>query len=287
MKLPRWRPVCPECEYSLRGLTGARCPECGEPFPTTQRTFRRWALRRIPWDRRHRSSLLRAYFTTVFLIVFCPWKAARGLVIPDRWGRAVRWAIAHTIASTFILTLLGSTMFHVRWIAQRFWTAPSMSDHVARQERAPALRALVWMGQSFVAWSIVLIGIMILGAALSYGVPRRHRAAKLGGVKWTLYSSALMTTGLVSALLLLSTILAIGSGRSVILTLQTFHVDFGFSPFALLIFHSCWWAAGMCMNPYQSWRREGPFLLWLVGLLAAWLLASRVLFPAGPLMELL
>ena len=29
---PEEHPRCLRCGYSLRGLPGARCPECGEPF---------------------------------------------------------------------------------------------------------------------------------------------------------------------------------------------------------------------------------------------------------------
>ena len=66
MRVSRWRPVCPDCGYSLRGATSDRCPECGVPYPTTARTYRRWAVRRLPWDRLHRGSLLIAYFKSPF-----------------------------------------------------------------------------------------------------------------------------------------------------------------------------------------------------------------------------
>ncbi|MEW6253473.1 MAG: hypothetical protein AB1716_22750, partial [Planctomycetota bacterium] len=48
----RWRPMCPECGYSLRGLASARCPECGEDLPAVGPGSRRWAVRRLVWDRR-------------------------------------------------------------------------------------------------------------------------------------------------------------------------------------------------------------------------------------------
>jgi len=84
LRRSRWRPVCPECGYSLRRLRGERCPECGVAFPTTSRVFRRWAVRRLIWERLQRGNALFAYIKTVLTIVFWPCRAARGVAVPDR-----------------------------------------------------------------------------------------------------------------------------------------------------------------------------------------------------------
>lgn len=56
---------CPECGYSLRGLTSARCPECGLSLE-----FIRSDAPLIPWERRRQLGRLRAYWQTVFQVLF-------------------------------------------------------------------------------------------------------------------------------------------------------------------------------------------------------------------------
>lgn len=56
--------------------------------------------------------------TTLVVIVF-PWRASRALVLPDRWGRAVRWCVAHVVSVAIMTNLLTNGMyFPLAW-----WTA--------------------------------------------------------------------------------------------------------------------------------------------------------------------
>ncbi len=55
---------CPKCGYNLRGLTGNRCPECGDDI-----TIIRERKSQIPWLYRDKEGLLRAYWKTVWLVM--------------------------------------------------------------------------------------------------------------------------------------------------------------------------------------------------------------------------
>ena len=56
---------CPECGYSLRGLTSERCPECGLDL-----SFIESEVSIIPWEHRREVGLIKAYWRTVWLINF-------------------------------------------------------------------------------------------------------------------------------------------------------------------------------------------------------------------------
>jgi hypothetical protein len=56
---------CPECGYSLRGLTSDRCPECGLLLD-----FVESGVSVIPWERRREIGRMRAYWQTVFQVMF-------------------------------------------------------------------------------------------------------------------------------------------------------------------------------------------------------------------------
>ncbi len=56
---------CQDCGYNLRGLTSDRCPECGGSLDTI-----RAAASGIPWVYRHEIGRFRAYWKTVYLVMF-------------------------------------------------------------------------------------------------------------------------------------------------------------------------------------------------------------------------
>jgi hypothetical protein len=281
----RWRPVCPECGYSLRRLRGDRCPECGVAFPTTSRVFRRWAFRRLIWERVQRGTVLFAYIKTVLTIVFWPCRAARGVAVPDRGPRAVRWAIVHLVVLALAGVALGSNLYFPRWV--QAWFAGSMwAGWDATGSYGPtAARVALWAGQSLGAWLITLAALPLLGVALGYAVPGRHPAAKRGIAKWSLY---------------LSTVLV-----GVFLAAYVFHfldwlwfprvvAGFGIGWYpprlpvgVLAVAYGVWWAIGVSVNPYFRVRGFGVFLVHAALFVLSWLVLTAVLFPAGAFGSLL
>ena len=282
MKLPRWRPVCPECGYSLRGLTGDRCPECGEPFLTTQRTFRRWALRRIPWDRRHRTGLIRAYVATFLLILLCPWKAAKGVVIPDRWGRAVRWAIAHTGVAAVLASVMTDRHIAAHWLGALF--DPRSATEMSELLQTPMAWTLPWAIQQTWAWWLAFLSPPAVGCVLSCVVPVRHPASRWGGVKWALYSTVVFPVG---AMIWVGLILFGSHGD--LGSLFTYELSrlVKVPPSAYAAVYIAWFAAGIAVNPFQRMRGKEVFVAWAAGLGFIWYLLVRYLFPIGSLEGLL
>lgn len=70
---------CEACGYSLLGLSGDRCPECGKPYDPTELPFAR-----IPWLHRRRLGRIRAYCQTVRMVCFSPTAFAAELCRPVR-----------------------------------------------------------------------------------------------------------------------------------------------------------------------------------------------------------
>jgi hypothetical protein len=278
VRMSRWRPVCPECGYSLRGLTEPRCPECGVDLPSANRSFRRWAVRRIPWDRLQRGSLIMAYLGTLLRILFVPWRSGRDLAVPDRWGRAVRWAMVHLLLCALAAVLLSQQDYYVYWLIDKFHPWPQHPTDFGSW--APDRRIGVWATQSLAAWMLTLISFPLVGALISLGVPRRHRAAKLTGIKWSLYATPILVASL-----------AAWYGYYLIWPdkkyNQLYHPPLPLSQFAWA--YGLWWAAGICMNRYDRARWQGLPALILGGLLFAgvWLVLTQLLFPGGILEALL
>ncbi|HEY7091437.1 MAG TPA: hypothetical protein VH518_25290 [Tepidisphaeraceae bacterium] len=79
---PDWQTVsgevlCPLCDYNLRGLVAARCPECGYTFDWIELIDRsRWEH---PWLFEHRRKRRRRAFIHTFLVSLLPWKFWRSV----------------------------------------------------------------------------------------------------------------------------------------------------------------------------------------------------------------
>src|SRR5947207_552309 len=71
--------LCERCGYSLVGLNGNVCPECGQTFDPSA-----LPLARIPWLYRSRLGPIRTYFKTVWQIVTKPGSFAAELSRPIR-----------------------------------------------------------------------------------------------------------------------------------------------------------------------------------------------------------
>jgi len=96
---------CPGCGYNLRGLTGDRCPECGDSIEGL-----RDPVSKIPWVHRKQIGWWKGYWKTVYLVMFKTQKLAaevsRPVSYPDaRRFRAVTVAIAALSIVGFDLVL--------------------------------------------------------------------------------------------------------------------------------------------------------------------------------------
>jgi hypothetical protein len=288
-RLTGWRPVCPECGYSLRQLHADRCPECGVAFPTKSRVFRRWAIQRLIWDRAGRGSLVFAYVRTLTAVTFCPCRAARRLAMPDRYDRAGRWAVGHVILLACVGLALGQHGYFLDWTLRNLAPDAAAWPSIALPWSTPSAgRVAIWAGQTFAAWFIALAVLPLLGALLGTAMAWHHPAARRGIAKWGLYATAIqIPVGAVWFAVLL-----IGS-RTLYPSLPT-----GFAArmvdaslpnlFAVLaVAYGLWWARGVSGNLYVRPRGVKSFIghVMLFGL--AWTVLVRVVFPPGPLRGLL
>jgi len=285
----RWQPVCPECAYRLRGCTGTRCPECGTPFPTGNRFFRRWAFQRLPWDRQRRDSLPGDYIRTLWTLLARPAKASAGLTHPDRWGRAVRWALVHILITACGAALLGRQQYFIRHAAAIAWESPQENPFDYHISTMSTVRLLRWYGLNVSAWIVALALIPALGALLSVGIPFRHRATRYGGVKLSLYLTAVIPVILAIGWLYhlpihpLLTQLAVLGDIQLPSSLPSPLTKVSLSAACFAV----WWAIGVSGNPFNRRRGWRPIIVNLGLFVAAWLLITRILFPAGQLGELL
>ena len=282
MRLSPWKPICPDCGYPVRGLATPRCPECGVDFPTTRTTFRRWAFRRVAWDRVERGSVLGAYLRTLAVILFLPWRAGRGLVLPDHWHRCVRWAVVHIALAVFTCALLANGDNTLDWLVEQVSPLSFDPPHMDLSNDAPAARVFAWFSQSLTAWAVVILFSVALGSLLSISLPGRHRAAKLGGVKWSLYLSSLFIVMLAAwyGYYVLNPPQAKAPfPTALFVTLPTP------DPPAMLLAgaYGAWWAAGVAANPYNRVRTLGAFLGFALLYAGSWAIMAWVLFPAGAL----
>lgn len=282
LRLSRWRPVCPECGYALRGLRGSRCPECGIDLPATATTFRRWAVHRLPWDRARRVSVVGAYVKTLCSIVFTPTRAARRLTLPDRWGRTARWAAAHLLLAMFAAALLGTYQQYMHAFINAIWPPAFQPPHLLFAVNQPLDRVFVWLANALLANAAAMLLIVAIGCGISYFTPGRHRAAKRAGVKWSLY---------LAPLLLLTLIGWYGfhfafpqHGRSAPPMSFTYRLPIPEVPVWLLAaVYGAYWALGIAIHPYNRLRGSGPVLGYALIFACAWLLLALLLFAPGPL----
>jgi len=273
--MPRWRPVCPECAYSLRRLALPRCPECGHALPVETRTFRRWAHPRLAWDRATRRGLPATHIRTLLTIIVCPCRAARGLLLPDRYGRAVRWCVAHLLLLALAGTAFGSHGFFWQHALAKWYASGPTPDDQYEAGMTPAVMA-TWAAQSLLTWIIMLGTLPALGVALGVIWPGRHPAARRAIAKWSLYATTVLVLAFLGAnagpLANWCRAQFAASGPMI------FHPK---TPPALVVvlLYALWWARGVAANPYLRRRGVWVFLGNAALYLAAWLLLTVVLFP--------
>ncbi|HNO78535.1 MAG TPA: hypothetical protein PKN33_10790 [Phycisphaerae bacterium] len=292
MRVSRWRPVCPDCGYSIRRAIEHRCPECGVPFPTASKCFRRWATLRLSWDRQSREFIGKAYLKSLLRIVFTPAKAARGLAISDHWGRAARWTLAHLALVGVVATLLSNGQQYLIWLILKLYPSAAQNRAFRVWDEHSTDRMLTWAGQSLLAWMIVLFLTVAIGCLVSYLAPRRHRAAKLGGIKWSLYVVPVMFFATVGSYLCESLFarpyLGWQQAQSARVTIPWYNFPTEEMPvFVPVLTYGIWWAIGLAANQYNARRSCFAFLPYLWAYYGIWFLLTRLLFPVGSLETLL
>ncbi|MBU0617201.1 MAG: hypothetical protein KKI02_05755 [Planctomycetes bacterium] len=178
---------CPDCGYSLRGLTSERCPECGLKLD-----FIESEVSLIPWERRREIGRLRAYWQTVLLVMFRNKVFCRAAYRPVGYhdARSFRWvSILHAYGPALlclgVLHLLhpdllpgaadeyGWWLIGLNWVCVllallAFTGMPSYFFHprslpMARQNRAVALS---YYGCAPLALGPVMLLGFIIGAAV-------------------------------------------------------------------------------------------------------------------------
>src|SRR5438067_3390357 len=109
---------CEACGYSLAGLMGDRCPECGKTFDPAELPFAR-----LPWLHRRRLGKLNAYARTVFLVCFRPASVARELCRPVRISvkdaRSFRLATLWLVTIAFAVIAAALAILGLLWLSSR------------------------------------------------------------------------------------------------------------------------------------------------------------------------
>ena len=239
----------------------------------------------MPWDQANRSNLLVSYLKTLLAIFLSPWKAGAALALPDNWARTLRWACAHLLVVILAGALLNNYQYFLHVFKDHISPSAFKHPYLWSNEYAPVGRLLIWLGESLIAWICVLGTLASIGILLSVGLPGRHRVAKLGGVKWSLYVLPIVIVAL-TAWYGHYTL-----GRPLIqMTLPKFTYR-GLPPpipmWLIVSTYGLWWAAGMASHPCN--RKRGLQTMGAYGLLyaVAWITVTQLLFPAGSLRALL
>lgn len=148
---------CQGCGYNLRGLTGDRCPECGHSLETIRST-----VPRIPWVYRKEQGWFRAYWRTVWLVMF------RQRLFCEEMARPVSYADAQrfrwvTILHVQVPLLIATVVYFVSEAASPASHGPGHS--------APMLGELWDAGVSAV-WPMAVMHLVLLLYLLAVtGVP--------------------------------------------------------------------------------------------------------------------
>jgi len=215
-------------------------------------------------------------------MVFLPGRAARGLAVPDRWQRCGHWAAVQLILAVLAATLLGNGQQYVRWVGHRIWPPTFQPPHLFGFTDPPLDRVILWAAQSFLAWLLPLLLAVVIACLTSFCAPGRHRAAKLGGVKWSLYLTSLF-------LLVLTAwygfyFIFPPHAQSTMPMAFTYKLPPPEIPlWVLIVPYGVWWAIGMAANQYNRVRNWTAMVGYVSVFFGAWLLTTRVLFAPGPL----
>ncbi|MBL1218350.1 MAG: hypothetical protein D8M59_12745 [Planctomycetes bacterium] len=260
------------------------CPECGRRLPFALTGTRRWARLRLPWDRSSRRGLIRPYLSSLWWITFRPRAAARGLAIPDHWGRAIRWAIAHLLLAMAVGVGIPLLTEGTDWLLQDsppFWKLVLVEDWVI-----PDIDVITHALLTLPIWLLCIVPAPLASAICSLVSTNGGRAARLGRIKWLLYCTALIPP-LLAVCTVTVTILASATVEMPLNYLARLDVRLGPPVFMLIVFllYSVPWALGHMNNPYSRKRSDWfGTILYFVAATYVWM---AYLVPLGALDKLM
>ncbi len=194
-------PICPACDYNLRGLTSDRCPECGRDVTAVLQ-----GQPAIPWLERDRLGLLTAYWRTVWLVTFRPRRLSRMIANPgsERDARRFRaMTLAHIAAAVLVLDVTVFVFFATVWKEIVYAIAPWYvaawhvsfsiglivftsapwyaidSRRITPEQSLPAAILGFYTG-GVLAWSLALVlPLALAAAAREHGLPDKLTLASL------------------------------------------------------------------------------------------------------------
>ena len=227
---------CPDCGYSLRGLTSARCPECGLLLD-----FIESDTPIIPWERRADSDWFRAYWQTVRLVVLRRSVFCRAFYSPVSYAhaQAFRWV---SMLHVYIPLLL--------WLGVVQYVYPNMLPMVADETG--------WWFVVFVC-GCVLLALLALTGIPSYFFQPRYLSVKQQNRAIALSYYGCAPLALAAPMLIALGVLAVLGGAGPLAELAAL-LGALWLQFILAL---CWWQwRGIALHALRRVRQR--FLVWVV-----------------------
>lgn len=244
---------CPYCAYNVRGLPANRCPECGREFDPAV-----LAASALPWPQRRKIGWFRAYWRTVWLVVFHSRRFCGEFSFPVSYPDAQRFRWL-TVLHVYLCILVPSIAYCLL-SGQSKWRYPLLQD---------------LMGDAWGVVALQVAGLCALGVVTglpSYWFhPRRLPiAAQNRAIALSYYASAplaLMPLAVGMAVALTRLLPAQAIGARVLL--------------AVALITAPWWAwlASLVRLAGHTTRRDSAGLLsFAIGLPALWLVLGGLTF---------
>lgn len=146
--------LCPTCGYNLRGLTQARCPECGVEFDRA-----RLSDSQLPWLQRRHRGRIRTYWRTAWRISNRPRTLTAEFCRPVLYADALRFRLIAVCLAWLPLAITTGLHF-----------AGDQSDFLALHQLG--FISDPWLATGFLAASLLAL-ITITGVPSYFFHPRR------------------------------------------------------------------------------------------------------------------
>ncbi len=249
---------CPDCGYSLRGLTSDRCPECG-----LRLDFIESAVSLIPWERRREIGRFRAYWRTVLQVMFRAKTFSRAVFQPVSYADAqsFRWT---TISHAAVPIMLGPLACH---LAGADFLADAADDYG------------LWF--VLLLHACVLLGLVAFTGLPSYFFHPRYLPVDLQdrALALSYYASAPLAWTALGVSLIVTGLALYDVRRTVDLLL----VVLGWI-FVSVLVGACW---GALMSLAGRTLRRTSAVLWMtIGVPVLWIIAGGLILVALPLVAL-